>query len=75
MPNTPTLAIPSLRLSQHPMLSGSHGLPAHVKPCYRTAKSTQSCILCGVKERRMHMPVGRVGHFCTRCCPACVGEG
>ena len=44
---------------------------AQVKPCYRTPRSTQACSICGDKARQMHMPLGRVGHFCAHCCPAC----
>jgi hypothetical protein len=42
-----------------------------VKPCYRTPKSAQACSICGLRAKHMHMPIGRVGYFCERCCPAC----
>ena len=43
-----------------------------VKPCYRTEKGAQRCAMCGAKIRQMHMPIGRIGHFCEQCCPVCV---
>lgn len=50
------------------------GGPALVKACYRTPKSAQMCAICGVAERFMHLPTGRVGHFCGHCCPACANK-
>jgi hypothetical protein len=44
-----------------------------VKPCYRTARAPQKCTICGDRETRMHMPIGHIGYFCGRCCPACTG--
>jgi len=46
-----------------------------VKPCYRTAKAPQRCTICGERETQMHMPIGHIGYFCKRCCPACTGVG
>ena len=46
-----------------------------VKPCYRTAKSPQRCTICNERETQMHMPIGHIGYFCKRCCPACSGVG
>jgi hypothetical protein len=44
------------------------------KACYQTASRLEACLACGRKDKSMHMPIGRVGRFCRRCCPECAGE-
>lgn len=60
-----------------PLRSQHHDSNA-IKRCYRSGKGRQRCVVCGVtsvhearQERHMHLPIGHVGHFCSRCCPVC----
>ena len=54
------------------MAAGASAKPElRIKRCYRTPKSASHCVICGAKAPRMHMPIGHVGYFCARCCPAC----
>jgi hypothetical protein len=45
-----------------------------VKSCYRTTKHTRPCNICFHMEKQMHMPIGYVGRFCGKCCPACAAH-
>jgi hypothetical protein len=45
---------------------------SQVKRCYRTARRTQRCFICGRGDSQMHMPTGHIGHYCECCCPVCV---
>ena len=63
----------TLRLAPHAALYGV-GPAKTVKACYRTPRSSQACAICGVRSRQMHMPTGRLGHFCALCCPECANH-
>lgn len=49
----------------------SSNLLLDIKACYLTNKNATSCIVCGRKNKQMHLPIGRIGEFCEHCCPAC----
>jgi hypothetical protein len=70
--NRPTSYLPQ-RMALAAMIAGTSGTEVQVKPCYSTPRSSQKCVMCGMKAKHMHMPLGRVGHFCATCCPTCAG--
>src|SRR5215470_1067187 len=41
------------------------------KSCYVTTIHIGACLSCGVWRKSMHLPIGRIGHFCRECCPEC----
>src|SRR5262249_17389038 len=65
--------LPSSRTQAAPagVETGTTDLLISIKACYRTTKKTSICIVCGRKQKHMHMPIGRIGHFCEYCCPVC----
>ena len=56
-------------------VSVGRALVVQIKSCYRTIRQARACNICGVTEKQMHMPIGHVGRFCGRCCPACGSRG
>jgi len=72
----PGMLVPSRCSGASGQAAGNGLIPfRHFKPCYQTGKHKQTCMICGLREKYMHIPLGHVGQFCLQCCPVCTNRG
>ncbi len=44
---------------------------ASIRTCYQSTFSKRICDVCRKIADPVHLPTGRIGHFCSKCCPVC----
>src|SRR5262245_51602324 len=42
--------------------------------CFQSRFVRSACAKCGEDASPVHLPGGYLGHYCEKCCPACVGK-